>query len=145
IVPTSKPRLSNANTYTSVENIIAKTLPSIGTKKTNRIIVNRTAAIVMPMHKYGTSFPSIRPARLNGLTSNCSRVPRSRSRTRAMAAATVVLICNTTPITPGKKKILRANVRDVKHLGTNIDRYAVSAGIAHHGVGVLVERDKVRV
>ena len=104
MVPTSKPRLSSANTYTSVENIIAKTLPTIGTKNTNRIIVNKTSAIAMPMHKYGTSFPSMRPARLNGLTSNCSSVPRSRSRTRAMAAATVVPICKTTPITPGTKK-----------------------------------------
>ena len=104
LVPTSKPRLSSANTYTSVENIMEKTLPSIGTKNTKRIMVNKTTAMVMPMQRYGTSLPSMSPAGLNGLTSNCSSVPRSRSRTKAMAAATVVPICKTTPITPGTKK-----------------------------------------
>ena len=46
----------------------------------------------------------MRPQRLSGLTSNCSSVPRSRSRTTAMAVAKVVPICRTTPITPGTKK-----------------------------------------
>ncbi len=50
------------------------------------------------------SLPSISPQRLSGLTSNCSSVPRSRSRTTAMAVAKVVPICRTTPITPGTKK-----------------------------------------
>src|SRR5207244_12176058 len=51
LVPTSNPRLSSANTYTSVENIMAKTLPSMGTKNTKRMIVNKKTAMVMQMHR----------------------------------------------------------------------------------------------
>jgi len=56
------------------------------------------------MHRYGTSLPSISPARDSGLTSRFSNVPRSRSRTTDIAAANTVAICNAVPITPGTKK-----------------------------------------
>src|SRR5438067_11551126 len=68
LVPTSNPRLSSANTYTSVENIMAKTLPSIGTKNTTRIIVNKTTVNVKPMHRYETTVPTMRPPGTNGHT-----------------------------------------------------------------------------
>jgi hypothetical protein len=66
--------------------------------------VNRNTAIVIEMHKYGTSLPSINPHRDTGLTSNCSNVPRFRSRTIDIATANTVAICSAVPITPGTKK-----------------------------------------
>ena len=50
------------------------------------------------------SLPSINPQRDSGLTSNCSSVPRSRSRTSDIAVANIVAICSTRPMTPGTKK-----------------------------------------
>ncbi len=79
-------------------------LPAIGTAKMKRMIPKRRIAMVIPRQRYGINLPSIRPQLLSGLTSSCSRVPRSRSRTTAMAVAKVVPICRTTPMTPGTKK-----------------------------------------
>ena len=58
-------------------------------------------------------------------------MPRSRSRTTAMAVAKVVPICRTTPITPGTIKVRAAHRRVVKHLRTHLDRHVRRAALAH--------------
>ena len=82
----------------------ARKSPAIGTLNTHCMMPIRPTAISMEMHRYGVSLPSISPQRDSGLTINCSRVPRSRSRTSDMAVANMVAICRTRPITPGTKK-----------------------------------------
>src|SRR5438034_1397188 len=62
-------------------------LPAMGTSNSQCMTAISPLAISMPMHRYGTIFPSMRPQRDKGLTSSCSSVPRSRSRTSDIAVA----------------------------------------------------------
>ena len=81
------------------------------------------------------SLPSIKPQRDSGLTSNCSSVPRSRSRTSDIAVAKIVAICSTTPMTPGHKKVRAAHRRVVEHLRAHLDRHSAAPGLLQQHIG----------
>jgi hypothetical protein len=77
------------------------TLPVSGTSNTNRPSSKTVVIWTSPTPTYGASFPSISSVLVIGVTMSCSSVPRSRSRTIAIAVTRTSVIVRMTPTSPG--------------------------------------------
>src|SRR2546428_507657 len=80
-------------------------LPRIGTSKTK--CATRRAIVIWPYatRRFGMILPSSSSQRRIGLTTSASSVPRSRSRTIAMAMTLTVVCIRRAPISPGTMKM----------------------------------------
>ena len=80
-------------------------LPRIGTSKTK--CATTRAIVIWPYatRRFGMILPSSSSQRRIGLTTSASSVPRSRSRTIAMAMTLTVVCIRRAPISPGTMKM----------------------------------------